>query len=120
MKGQAAERVKDEFQELGRLHVSFIRQQVKSSSARLKLAVPLLLLSLSLSIFGIVRLFDGLAVRLVDEGSGAAQFVSGGFILLSSIILLAIAVASLRHIKQYAEEVFREIREDIQWMKSLL
>jgi hypothetical protein len=120
MKMQAAERVKEEFQDLGRLHVSFIQKQAKSSRASLKRGVPLLLLGLSLSIFGIVRLFDGLAVRLVGEGSGAAQFLSGGLIMLVSIILLTIAAASLKHIKQYAEQVFREMREDIQWMKSLL
>jgi hypothetical protein len=120
MKMQVAERVKEEFQDLGRLHVSFIQEQVKSSSARLKLGIPLLLLGLSLTTFGIVRFFDGLALRLMGEGSGAVQFLSGSLLLLVSLVLLAIAAASLKHIKQYAEEIFREIREDIQWMKSLL
>jgi hypothetical protein len=120
MKMQNAERVKEEFQDLGRLHVTFIREQVKSSSSRLKLGIPLLLLGLSLSIFGIVRLFDGLAIRIMGEGSGAAQFLSGGLLLLVSITMLAVAAASLKHIKQYAGDVSREIREDITWLKSLL
>ncbi|HYX31801.1 MAG TPA: phage holin family protein [Oligoflexus sp.] len=120
MKMQSAERVKEEFQDLGRLHVTFIQEQMKSSSARLKVGIPLLFLGLSLSIFGIVRLFDGLAIRLVDAGSGAAQFLSGGLLLVVSLILLVVAAGSLKQIKHYAKEVFREIREDIQWMKSLL
>ncbi len=116
----SAERVKEEFQDLGRLHVTFIREQVKSSSSRLKLGVPLMLLGLPLLVFGIVRFFDGLAVRIVAEGSGAAQFLSGGLLLLVSFIMLAVAAGSLKHIKRDAEDVFREIREDITWLKSLL
>jgi hypothetical protein len=120
MKMESAARVKEEILDLGRLHVTFIKEQVKSSSSRLKLGVPLLFLGIALAIFGIVRLFDGLAFRLMDEGSGAAQFLSGGLLLLLSIIMLFIAAASLKHIKQYAGEVSREIREDITWLKSLL
>ncbi len=120
MKMQSAERVKEEFQDLGRLHVTFIREQVKSSRSRLKLGLPLMLLGFSLLVFGIVRLFDGLAVRIVAEGSGAAQFLSGGLLLLLSLIMLTVAAGSLKHIKQYAGDVFREIREDITWLKSLL
>lgn len=117
---QNAERVKEEFQDLGRLHVTFIRDQVKSSSSRLKIGVPLLLLGLSLAIFGFVRLIDGLAVRILGEGSGSAYFLSGGLLLLLSVMMLAVAAASLKLIKQYAGDVFREIREDITWLRSLL
>ncbi|WP_141734123.1 phage holin family protein [Oligoflexus tunisiensis] len=120
MKMQNAERVKEEFQDLGRLHVTFIREQVKSSSSRLKLGIPLLLLGLPLAIFGIVRLFDGLAVRMVGDGSGSAQFLSGGLLIVVSLILLFVGAGSLKQIKQYVGQVFREIREDITWMKSLL
>lgn len=120
MKLQSAERAKEEFQDLARLHVSYFKAQIKVYKARLLWGIPLLGFGLLLSVFGVVRFFDGLAERMLNEHGGDAQFLSGSLLLLAAGLLLILAAVALKQAIKVAAQLFHEIREDIQWMKKLL
>jgi len=118
----STQRLKTEFQQFANLHLDFAQSQWRAYGNQMRLGSSFLYLALFLTAFGIVRLFDGIALHIIEGGSVAtdAYFLSGGLLLLGGILLLGIANIFLKKTKEVTKRVFREIGEDVKWMKKLL
>lgn len=118
----ATQRVKADFRELASLHLDFAQSQWRAYGTNLRWGFFMGYAGLFLLAFAIVRLLDGLALRMAAAESTAidAALMSGGLLLAAGLLLIILSSIFLKKTKEATQRVFREIGEDVQWMKRML